>query len=119
MTLYEIDLTTFMQAMLAVAGAALIALGVRRQYQGLCRAPQNNHSLRRALGGFRMMVIGLGLLGAAAGWHYQITWLVVLSVAFAGEETCESSVMIGALPHAAKRERDANHISLRRALSAG
>jgi hypothetical protein len=89
---------------MVVAGAALIALGVRWQVQGLCRAPQNDRSLRRALGGFRWMVIGIGLLGAAAGWHYQITWLLVFSLAFAGEETFESSVMIGALPHSTNRD---------------
>ena len=102
---YGIDWTTFALTALAIAGAALIVLGVRRQFQGLCRSPQNNRSLRKALRGFRMMVIGLGLLGAAAAWHEQITWLLVLSLAFAGEETFESSVMLGALPHSAKRDR--------------
>lgn len=95
---HEIPWTSPVQAALAIAGSALITLGVRRQFLGLCRSAQNDRSLRRALGGFRMMVIGLGLLGAAAGWHYDITWLLVLSLAFAGEETFESSVMIGALP---------------------
>ena len=103
MSLYEIDWIATALAVIAISGAALIVLGVRRQVQGLCRSPQNDRSLRRALGGFRMMVIGLGLLGAAAGWHYQITWLLVLSLAFAGEETWESSLMLGALPHPAKR----------------
>lgn len=98
MNFYEIDWTVVALAVMAIGGATLIMLGVRRQFQGLCRAAQNDRSLRRALGGFRMMVIGLGLLGAAAGWHYDVTWLLVVSLAFAGEETFESSVMIGALP---------------------
>ena len=98
MNLYHIDWVLLLLAAMATSGAALVSLGIYRQFRGFCRAPQNDRSLRRALGGFRMMVIGLGLLGAAAGWHYGITWLLVLSLAFAGEETFESSVMIGALP---------------------
>jgi hypothetical protein len=52
-----------------------------------------------------MMVIGIGLLGAAAGWHYGITWLLVFSLAFAGEETWESSLMLGAMPRSGEHVR--------------
>jgi hypothetical protein len=104
MNLYVLHWTAVPLAAMTIAGAALIVLGIHRQFQGLCRSSQDDRSLRWALGGFRMMVIGLGLVGAAAGWHYQITWLLVLSLAFAGEETFESSLMIGALPHSTKRD---------------
>ena len=104
MDVYDFDWTLVLAIAMAVAGTVLIVLGVRRQFEGLCRSPQNDRSLRSALGGFRGMVIGIGLLGGAAGWYYQITWLLVFSLAFAGEETFESSVMIGALPHSTKRD---------------
>jgi hypothetical protein len=106
MNTFGFDWTALLLTAMTIVGAALIALGVRRQFQGLCRAPQNDRSLRRALGGFRMMVIGIGLFGAAVGWHFGVTWLLVFSLAFAGEETFESSLMIGALPHAANRDRN-------------
>lgn len=102
MNRFGFDWTLLLVLGMAVAGIMLIALGVRRQVQGLSRSWATDRSLRRALGGFRMMVIGLGLLGAAAGWHYQITWLLVLSLAFAGEETFETSLMLSALPSARK-----------------
>lgn len=105
MNLYGLDWTLFLALAMSGAGAALIVLGVRRQVQGLSRGWQSDRSLRRALRGFRLMVIGIGLLGAAAGWHYGITWLLVFSLAFAGEETWESSLMLGAMPSSAKRKQ--------------
>ncbi|HET9658783.1 MAG TPA: hypothetical protein VFP05_00525 [Thermomicrobiales bacterium] len=105
MNLFGFDLTLVLTLAIAMAGAALIALGVRRQVQGLSRSWQTDRSLRTALGGFRMMVIGIGLLGAAAGWHYGIAWLLVFSLAFAGEETFESSLMLGAMPSSGTRNR--------------
>jgi hypothetical protein len=98
MTLVGFDWILFLTFGIAIAGAALMALGVRRQVHGLSRSWQTDRSLRTALGGFRMMVIGIGLLGAAAGWHYGITWVLVFSLAFAGEETFETSLMLGAMP---------------------
>jgi hypothetical protein len=116
MNLSGFDWTQFLALAIALAGAALIALGIRRQVRGLSRSWHTDRSLRTALRGFRMMVIGIGLLGAAAGWHFGITWLLVFSLAFAGEETWESSLMLGAVPNSAKPSRDA---SLRREASAG
>jgi hypothetical protein len=82
---------------LGALGAGLVMLGVRWQVDGFLKSAQNAMSLRRALRGFRLMVIGLGLLGVDAAWQWTITWLFVLSVAFAGEETFESSLMLGGL----------------------
>ena len=107
MNLYGFDWTEFLALGIALAGTALILLGVRRQVQGLSRSWHTDRSLRKALRGFRMMVIGIGLLGTAAGWHYDITWLLVFSLAFAGEETFETSLMLGAMPNSTNRDRSA------------
>jgi hypothetical protein len=90
---------------LGLAGIALVVYGIRWQIEGLCRSAHNSQSLLRALCGFRMMVIGIGLTGAAVAWQWTIVWLFALSVAVAGEETFESSVMIGALRHERPRGR--------------
>lgn len=103
MNLQGFDWPLFLALGIALAGTALIALGVRRQVQGLSRSWHTDRSLRKALRGFRMMAIGIGLLGAAAGWHYDITWLLVFSLAFAGEETFETSLMLGAMPRASSK----------------
>jgi len=44
-------------------------------------------------------MIGLALAGSGAGWLFDQTWLVVLSLAIGDEETLESSVMHFALTH--------------------
>jgi hypothetical protein len=107
MNLYGFDWTLCLALGIALAGIALVALGVRWQAQGLSRSWHTDRSLRKALRGFRMMVVGIGLLGAAAGWHYGITWLLVFSLAFAGEETFETSLMLGAMPNSTNRDRGA------------
>jgi hypothetical protein len=96
-TLIESSWRFYPAMALAVLGGGLVILGVHWQFDGFLRSAQNATSLRKALRGFRLMVIGLGLLGVAAAWQWTITWLFVLSAAFAGEETFESSLMLGAL----------------------
>jgi hypothetical protein len=96
-TLFDSSWRFYPAMALGTFGIALAICGVRWQYDGFHKSTQNAISLRKALRGFRMMVIGLGILGIAAAWQWTITWLFVLSVAFAGEETFESSLMLGAL----------------------
>jgi hypothetical protein len=96
-TLIESSWRFYPAMALGAMGAGLVMLGVRWQVDGFLKSAQNALSLRRALRGFRLMVIGLGLLGVAAAWQWTITWLFVLSVAFAGEETFEASLMLSAL----------------------
>lgn len=112
MNLSGFDWAQLLALGIALAGATLIALGIRRQVQGLSWSWQTDRSLRTALRGFRLMVIGIGLLGAAAGWHFGITWLLVFSLAFAGEETFETSLMLGAMPRVleARGRSEAGHI---------
>ena len=47
--------------------------------------------------GFRMSVIGLALVGISAGWTWDVTWLLVLSLVIGGAETLESTVHIFAV----------------------
>ena len=44
--------------------------------------------------GLRLSVIGLALAGVGAVWGWQLTWLLVLSLAIGAEETLESSIVI-------------------------
>jgi hypothetical protein len=80
-------------AALAVIGAGVVAKGTRRLIEGLAAPPSDPNSLT-ALRGFRLAMIGLAVLGVAAGLLLDQTWLIVLSLGIAGEEIFESSLMI-------------------------
>lgn len=83
-------------AVLALLGVGLAVRAILEQV-GAADAPSRSARLLVGLRGFRLTVIGLALLGVAGGWFWGATWLVVLSLGIAGEETFESSVMIWGL----------------------
>lgn len=78
-------------------GFALALRGLRR-----CAAafPRPRSASMQPLGwmrGFRLAIFGLAVAGAAAGWLWDATWLILLSLAIGGEETLETSICISAL----------------------
>lgn len=52
--------------------------------------------------GFRATIIGLALVGIGAAWIWHLTWLLIVSLATAGGETLETSLIIFALRHGAE-----------------
>jgi hypothetical protein len=49
--------------------------------------------------GFRALIIGLALIGIGAAWAWHILWLFIVSLATAGGETLETSLILFALRH--------------------
>ena len=72
--------------------------GLWLEIHGLRRWLRGDHSkIVTWIQGFRLSIIGLALVGIGAAWAWQLTWLLVLSLAIGGEETLESSIVIYAL----------------------
>ncbi|HYC01119.1 MAG TPA: hypothetical protein VEC57_18435 [Candidatus Limnocylindrales bacterium] len=78
------------------AGAALVLRNVVawRRAAAMRRDPERALWLAR---GFRTGIVGLCAIGAGAGWHWNVAWLVVLSLIIAGEELLETTVLVMAL----------------------
>jgi hypothetical protein len=49
--------------------------------------------------GFRAFIIGLALIGVSAAWAWHMPWLLIVSLATAGGETLETSLILFALRH--------------------
>lgn len=88
---------TALQVLLMAAGPLIAARGLVQEWDGLRRPIRDPAKVLTFLVGFRTSVIGLALIGIGAGWMWDITWLLVLSLAIGGEETLESTVHIFAV----------------------
>jgi len=82
---------------LIVAGTPLLAAGLAIELDGITRPLRDPAKVITWVRGFRLSMIGLALAGAGAGWLFDQTWVIVLSLAIGGEETLESSIMHFAL----------------------
>lgn len=86
-----------MFALLSIAiGLALFAHGLGRWVRG-GRGRGTTPRVLWMIQGFRIGIIGLALVGLGIGLVTGRTWVVILSLAIAGEEILESSIMIAAL----------------------
>lgn len=88
---------TAAQVALMVAGLPLSVLGIRREWRAITLPTRTPGKALMFFRGFRMSVIGLALIGVGAGWMWEQTWLLVLSIAIGVEETIESSIDVWAL----------------------
>lgn len=88
---------TAIQVVLMTVGPLIAARGLVQEWDGLRRPVRDPAKVLTFLMGFRTSVIGLALVGIGAGWMWDITWLLVLSLAIGGEETLESTVHIFAV----------------------
>jgi hypothetical protein len=84
---------TVAAAMLLATGAPLLLVGLWREWDGLRRTVSDPGKVLTWVRGFRLSMIGLALAGSGAGWLFDQTWLIVLSLAIGGEETLESSII--------------------------
>ena len=82
---------------LIAAGTPLLITGLVIEMDGITRPLRDPTKVITWVRGFRLSMIGLALAGAGAGWLFDQTWLIVLSLAIGGEETLESSIMHFAL----------------------
>ena len=82
---------------LIALGAPILIAGLRREWDGLRRPLRDPTKVLTWVHGFRLSMIGLALAGSGAGWLFDQTWLIVLSLAIGWEETLESSIMNFAL----------------------
>jgi hypothetical protein len=79
------------------AGGPLLLLGGRIELDGITRPLRDPAKVITWVRGFRLSMIGLALAGSGAGWYFDQTWLLVLSLAIGCEETLESSIVHFAL----------------------
>jgi hypothetical protein len=103
-------MTEIAAGLLIAGGTCLTVVGLVR---GIRAARRDMPDPGRALGfvrGLRISLAGIALTGLGFGWLLEQSWLVALSLAFAGEEMWESSVVIGALRHGVEGPRGRKRI---------
>jgi hypothetical protein len=91
-------------ALLVVLGLGLVVEAIDAQIKAAGVPWSTSARLLTWLRGFRLAIIGLALVGIALAWLWGETWLLVLSICIAGEETFETTWMISTL----KRDRRKN-----------
>ena len=85
---------------LMVLGTVIAAWGAKRGRTGLLGAWRGNSAMLVPLMiGFRACIIGLALIGVSAAWAWHLPWLLIVSLATAGGETLETSLILFALRH--------------------
>ena len=90
-------MTTAAAPVLIVLGLAVVAAGVRRELPGLrlpVTDPVKALAMMRAL---RTTILGLALVGVAAGWLWHVRPLWIVSLVIAAEEMLEISVVVAAM----------------------
>jgi hypothetical protein len=81
----------------ALLGLALFVRGLELGLDGIRRPFRDPQKNLTWMLGFRLGVVGLCLVAAAAAWGFEQLWLLLLALAIGGEETLESSICIFAL----------------------
>ena len=85
---------------LMAVGAVIAIWGAKRGRTGLLGAWRGNSAMLVPLMiGFRAFIVGLALIGVSAAWAWHIPWLLIVSLATAGGETLETSLILFALRH--------------------
>ena len=104
-TLVHLSWRLYIAVPLMMLGAALAVWGSKRGLKGLLRAVRGDSThLIPFMEGFRATIIGLALVGLGVAWVWHLTWLLVLSLATAGGETLETSLILCALRHGSSLE---------------
>ena len=105
-TLYVLSWRGYPAFALAVLGVVLLVRGAWREYRAARRHRTGTDT--RSLGmmrTFRQAILGFALVGVAAGWQWQVPWLLAFALAVGFEETFESSIHISALAQAEQLAR--------------
>lgn len=96
------NLLLVLEVLLIVVGLTLFASGARRWFRG-GRGRGESRRVLSMIQGFRVGIIGLALAGVGIGLLTDRTWVLILSLAIAGEEILETSIMIAALKSEQRR----------------
>ncbi len=97
-TLIELPWRVYPISALIALGIGLALWGLLMELNGLRGALRGESGkLLTWIQGFRLSIIGLALAGLGVAWAWQLTWLLVLTLAIGGEEILESSIVIFAL----------------------
>jgi hypothetical protein len=89
-------LTFVLAVLLAVLGVYLLSravAGARRSF----RQPLGSARNVTWMSSFRGFVLGSALVGVAAAIAFDITWLLLLSLAIGGEEVIETTLLLDGL----------------------
>jgi hypothetical protein len=97
---------------IAIAGVVLAVRGLRRQAVARRYSEATMSKPVYMMSGFRLILLGVPLVLASAGWVLQQEWLFWIGVIVAGEETLETSMLLAALHEG---ERAQAHAARRRA----
>jgi hypothetical protein len=103
---------------IAVFGALLAVRGLRRHAIARRFAESTMAKPIGHVSGFRLILLGVPLMMASAGWALQQEWLFWIGVIVAGEETLETSMLLAALREGEKAQALAARRRARRAASA-
>lgn len=85
------------QVALVATGSVFAVRGLRTEWRGIRMPMRDPAKVLTFFRGFRTSIMGLAFMGIAAGWAFDQTWLLMLSVAIGIEETIESSIDIFAM----------------------
>ncbi len=114
-TLYHLSWRGYPAFALAALGVVLLVRGAWREYRAARRHRTGTDT--RSLGmirTFRRAILGLTLVGVAAGWQWHVPWLLAFTLAVGFEETFESSIHIAALAQAERLPRSHAAMPFRR-----
>lgn len=113
-TLYHLPWRGYPALVLALVGVALLIRAFRTDREGARRHRLGTDARSlAAIRAFRRAVIGLAFVGVAAGWFWQVPWLLAFALAVGFEEAFESSIHAAALEQAERTERRRPHVDAR------
>jgi len=99
-TLIHLSWRLYLVVPMMMVGVVIAGWGAKRGGTGLLGAWHGDPAqLAPLMVGFRALIIGLALIGIGASWTWHILWLFIVSLATAGGETLETSLILFALRH--------------------
>ena len=96
-TLIDLSWRVYPATAMMTLGAVVWFIGSRMAKRGLRRPIGDSTKMQTFVIGFRLAVIGVTLAGLGAAWNWHLTWLLVLSLVFGGEELLESTIHLSIL----------------------
>lgn len=102
-TLVHLSWRLYLVVPLMVLGAVVAVWGAKCGNKGLLGAWRGDSAqLAPLMRGFRAFVLGLAMIGLGVAWAWHLPWLLIVSLATAGGETLETSLVLYALKHGAR-----------------
>ena len=96
-------MTYWIAVALIAAGSCFALYEAREGFRATRRYRRDPERALALMQSFRLCVVGLAVVGMGSAWMWEVPILFGLSLAIAGEELLESTVMIAALKDWARR----------------